>query len=424
MEISDYVKITTSDGVSFILPRNHILLQKGIFQCTDLREPIYLHSCHFIHLVFYQCVQKKDLLEMIQLIIPYSIPIIQDFYLKTLLSCLDEDLKNDILQYHIDIIDIIEHMESLNFETLVQKIRYKLSKNYSKNKSIILKMIKNGKYNIIYDYESFDPSIFDYLLKSSSDYSIFLDNTLIQYILDHSELLEKENNIMQPIHYLCRYSTPEMIKYIIDKGVNLECEVDGGIRPIHYLCRFSTPEMIKYIIDQGVNLECETKDKIRPIFLICKFSTPEMLRYIIEKGADMEKNFFDLKIIYLLIRTSSLESIQYIVEKGIDLEYENDNKIKPIHQACSDSTPEIIQYIVDQGVNLECETKSGWRPIHFLCKKSTPEMIRYVVEKGVDLHCKNMYQKKPIDYLKERFPDLIEWMLQKMKEQLENVPSF
>jgi len=26
---------------------------------------------------------------------------------------------------------------------------------------------------------------------------------------------------MRPIHFICRHSTPKMIKYIIEKGVNL-----------------------------------------------------------------------------------------------------------------------------------------------------------------------------------------------------------
>jgi hypothetical protein len=48
-----------------------------------------------------------------------------------------------------------------------------------------------------------------------------------------------------------------MIKYIIDKGVDLECEdnYDKKKRPIHILCEFSTPEMIKYIIDKGIKLD-------------------------------------------------------------------------------------------------------------------------------------------------------------------------
>ena len=39
-----------------------------------------------------------------------------------------------------------------------------------------------------------------------------------------------------------------MIKYIVDKGVDLECEAFNKWKPIHFICEFSTPEMIKYII--------------------------------------------------------------------------------------------------------------------------------------------------------------------------------
>jgi hypothetical protein len=67
----------------------------------------------------------------------------------------------------------------------------------------------------------------------------------------------------QPILLICRYSTPEMIKYIIDKGVNLVCFTKNYWQPIHYLCYYSTPDMIQYIIDK-VDMYCvnHSLDKI------------------------------------------------------------------------------------------------------------------------------------------------------------------
>ena len=50
-----------------------------------------------------------------------------------------------------------------------------------------------------------------------------------------------------------------MIKYIVDKGVELECQTVNGWRPLHIICRYSTPEMIRYIIGKGVNLDCRIK---------------------------------------------------------------------------------------------------------------------------------------------------------------------
>ena len=66
-----------------------------------------------------------------------------------------------------------------------------------------------------------------------------------------------------------------MIKYIIDKGVDLECTNREGYKPIHYICQYSTPKMIKYIIDKGIDLECENGDGWKLVHLICRYSTPQ-----------------------------------------------------------------------------------------------------------------------------------------------------
>jgi hypothetical protein len=121
--------------------------------------------------------------------------------------------------------------------------------------------------------------------------NIYKNNYIMELIINKLENLECETlrDKWRPIHFICKYSTPEMIKYIIDKGVDLECETICKMRPIHFICKYSTPEMIKYIIDKGVDLECETlRDKWRPIHFICKYSTLKMIKYIIDKDVNLD----------------------------------------------------------------------------------------------------------------------------------------
>jgi ankyrin repeat protein len=163
------------------------------------------------------------------------------------------------------------------------------------------------------------------------------------------------------------YKNNDIIKLIIDKTIDLECQTSANWRPIHYICRYSTPEMIKYIIDKGVDLECHTSTNWRPIHYICRYSTPEM--------------------------------IKYIIDKGVDLECHTTTNWKPIHFICKNSTPEMIKYIIDKGVDLDCHTNMKWKPIHFICRYSTPEMIKYIINKGVDLECHTYKKSRPIDLI-------------------------
>ena len=111
------------------------------------------------------------------------------------------------------------------------------------------------------------------------------DILMIDILNNTSKLYIEKSNIIKE---LCYYSTPEIIKYIIDKGVNLEVETNYKWRPIHFVCRYSTPEIIKYLIDKGVNLEVEDNEKKRPIHYICRYSTPEIIKYVVDKGVNLE----------------------------------------------------------------------------------------------------------------------------------------
>ena len=103
-----------------------------------------------------------------------------------------------------------------------------------------------------------------------------------------------------PIHHVCRYSTPEIIKYTLDiyieKGLNLECKTaKDGYVPIHIICQCSTHEMIKYILDiyieKGLNLECKTSNGYTPIKIINEYSTPETKMYISKIYNDIGLNY-------------------------------------------------------------------------------------------------------------------------------------
>ena len=44
-----------------------------------------------------------------------------------------------------------------------------------------------------------------------------------------------------------------MIKYIIEKGVNLGCTTNHEWKPIHFICHYSTIEMMEYIMNYKIN---------------------------------------------------------------------------------------------------------------------------------------------------------------------------
>ena len=109
------------------------------------------------------------------------------------------------------------------------------------------------------------------------------------YLFEKGVDLECENiDKWRPIHVVCRYSTPKIIKQFVNKGVMLDCENNLKVRPIHMICKYSTLEIVKLFVDNGVDLECETVEKWRPIHYICRFSNEQTILYAV--------NIFDIKV--------------------------------------------------------------------------------------------------------------------------------
>ena len=78
---------------------------------------------------------------------------------------------------------------------------------------------------------------------------------------------------MRPIHIACGNGHVDILKYLIDKKCNIECETSvvnnqrwllinnsefQGWRPIHFACDRGNADIIEYLIDKKCNIECET----------------------------------------------------------------------------------------------------------------------------------------------------------------------
>ena len=142
-----------------------------------------------------------------------------------------------------------------------------LKEFYEKNPEYLNEQYKED-FNEEKIYELFNENqiddLFKYLINMKDQIKItncdnymklLKNNKITKYFIDNNINCDN-NSDWHLIHFICRCSTPEMIKYIIDKGGDLECSTTSGWRPLHFICNYSTPEMIKYIIDKGVNLEC------------------------------------------------------------------------------------------------------------------------------------------------------------------------
>jgi len=200
-------------------------------------------------------------------------------------------------------------------------LQYKDLFEHGEYVSEINKIIEEKQYEKILKYTKFDLKLFQNLASFVKHLNDSKDRSkVLLHIINNTIDLNVPFSGTTFTHIICRHSTPEIIKYILNKNIDLECKNRNGLRPIHQICLYSTPEMVKYIIDKGVDLECETNDKFRPIHYICQRSMTEMVKYIIEKGINLECVIVgNCKPVHILCAHSNVDIIKYILNLNIDI---------------------------------------------------------------------------------------------------------
>lgn len=188
---------------------------------------------------------------------------------------------------------------------------------------------------------------------------------------------KKERNLL---HYVSKFGTLEMFKYVADKGVDMHLTDIDGKMPIHLACERGDDglEIVKFLMENGAKLDFVL------LLLACIANSLKLVEYFVENGLDINAPYdYSTTIQYACQNgDAALELVKYLVKNG-------GNTIGSLHFACTngDNGLELVKYFVEEcGLNLMCENAWGTLPIHIACERGDKslQLVTYILER-----CKN-----------------------------------
>jgi ankyrin repeat protein len=94
-----------------------------------------------------------------------------------------------------------------------------------------------------------------------------------------------------PLSYAVEFGTPEMVKFLLDKGANVNGKGTKGWAPIHFAMWSKNPkalESAKILIERGANINLKAvHHEFAPIFYAIMYSNKTMVQFCIDNGADL-----------------------------------------------------------------------------------------------------------------------------------------
>ena len=136
--------------------------------------------------------------------------------------------------------------------------------------------------------------------------------------------------------------------------------------PLIAACESNNYKIVKYLIEKGADVNQENKDGVTPLMTACFNGNINIVKYLVENGADINKENMYYKIMhsmYDICKDDIYEDDIYkddIYKDDIykDDIYEDDNDIynlcfiAPLKVACIYGREDIVKYLIDKGANV------------------------------------------------------------------------
>jgi len=192
-----------------------------------------------------------------------------------------------------------------------------------------------------------------------------------------------------PMHGAAAYGHPEMVKYLIDKGADVNIANDFGYTPILGAASGGNVEGIQYLIDAGADINTKLPNGESLIHMAARGGNVEVLKMLVDNGVDInQKTDFGRIPLINAIYSEQLEAIKYLVEHGANLNNRNNNGATVMHAAMYRDSIEVVEYLIKKGAPVDETENNGNRPINIAVMQGKGDYTALLAKAGADVNVK------------------------------------
>jgi len=238
---------------------------------------------------------------------------------------------------------------------------------------------------------------------------------IVKLLVDNGSKFQKRdiNSGDTPLHEAAAGGNPEIFKYLVKKGADINVKNSDGDSPIHKASGHSL-EIASFLIESGVNVNIKNKHGETPLHLAAKSRNAVTIEYLITHGADVNSRtkFNGTPLNYAshmpLLKYESKSRIEMRIKKyidtatilvrnGADLNSQNSDKETPVFGMFYKGWPnEAIIFLIKNGAKVNVKNSSGKTSLHLAVERNNKSMVKFLIDKGAKVDKADKSGETPI----------------------------
>ena len=195
---------------------------------------------------------------------------------------------------------------------------------------------------------------------------------------------------LKPLNYAAVFNKFEIVKLLLDHGVNPETCFSKGKLAIHYASMNGCIDALRILIKNGCNLNAIDSDNNTPQVYAIRYNQNDALNLLYESGVDINPtNTFGYSLIHYAATNNKFDAIKIITNKIKSSECDqtksifgkNDDGLTPANFAAANDHLEIFAYFIDNGCDINHKDRSGWNYIQCCAHHGSLQVLNYLAVK-------------------------------------------
>lgn len=216
----------------------------------------------------------------------------------------------------------------------------------------------------------------------------------------------KDKNGNGVLHLCAEKGLLELAKYILEKK-NGEIDINDGNKkketPLHIAVRNNKVEFVKFLIERGAEVEAKDVNGATPLFISLEVDNLELAKYFVEKGADVNVEANDgRRLVHLAGSSKTVDTIKWLVGLGLDINVKDKEANLPIHYTCNSGELNTLMFLIQKGQPINDLNKRGYAPLHLACESGQLILAKALIDAGADFKLLTSNGRSPLHLCAEK----------------------
>ncbi|KAG2374682.1 hypothetical protein C9374_010426 [Naegleria lovaniensis] len=249
----------------------------------------------------------------------------------------------------------------------------------------------------------------------------------IKYLLEKgANIIEKDSQKRTALHYAAKYGHAHNVEVLCPKDQKYGAIKDKfGYTPLHLASWYGHADVCEKLVECGVSVDVAAKLKETPLMSACKRGHLHVMKKLIEKGAKIEKLCSRKKSLLMYAAMNGhFEICRYLLKQGADPNHKDSAGNSVMHYAVAYGWFDIVKLLLVAGGDLHALNSWKYSPLNISMLKSHYGITEFILnDAGVDLNLKDSEGCTLIHKLMSRLNDQnvnqIKYLIETKKDRID-----